>query len=209
MGASPYRIYFNDTNTDFAKQSVWLTPSYSNEVFEQKSVEKTFFLVLLLVVIGEFFASPAIALADSAIITSLGDQQDKYGAQRMFGSIGWGVLMFIMGIVLDYSDVFPNAKCELNSGERNYNVCFYMFSLMMFIALVIATQIQFRYIYCHLSLVLTDCRFRRYVHCRSFCHTERGQVLLLQVPGHPAGQRAGRERPGQQEGETAWRTKIC
>ena len=36
--------------------------------------------------------------------------QDKYGSQRMFGSIGWGVTMFIMGIVLDYSTIFPSAK---------------------------------------------------------------------------------------------------
>jgi hypothetical protein len=36
--------------------------------------------------------------------------QDKYGAQRMFGSIGWGITMFIMGIVLDYSTIFPSAK---------------------------------------------------------------------------------------------------
>ena len=63
----------------------------------------------------------------------------------MYGSIGWGVLMFIMGIVLDYSNVWPDAKCKMNPGERNYNVCFFMFSLMMFIAFIVATQIQFRF----------------------------------------------------------------
>ena len=63
----------------------------------------------------------------------------------MYGSIGWGVLMFIMGIVLDYSNVWPEAKCQMNPGERNYNVCFFMFALMMFIAFIVATQIQFRY----------------------------------------------------------------
>ena len=36
---------------------------------------QVFFLVLLLVMIGEFFASPAIALADSAVIQSLGEKQ--------------------------------------------------------------------------------------------------------------------------------------
>ena len=52
--------------------------------------------------------------------------------------------MFIMGIVLDYSNVWPDAKCKMNAGERNYNVCFFMFSLMMFLAFIMATQIQFR-----------------------------------------------------------------
>ena len=144
VGNSPYRVNFNDTNQDNAKRSVWVTPSFSNEVFEKSGVEKVFFLLLLTVIIGEFFSSPAIALADSAIITSLGEQQDQYGAQRMYGSIGWGVLMFIMGIVLDYSNVWPDAKCSPNQGERNYNVCFFMFSVMMFLAFIFATQIQFR-----------------------------------------------------------------
>jgi len=145
VGSSPYVIYFNDTYKNHEKRSTWLTPSFSNEVFEQSGVEKVFFLLLLVVIIGEFFASPAIALADSAIITSLGEKQDQYGSQRMYGSIGWGVLMFIMGIVLDYSNVWPDARCKMNPGERNYNVCFFMFALMMFIAFLVATQIQFRY----------------------------------------------------------------
>jgi hypothetical protein len=31
----------------------------------------------------------------------------------MFGSIGWGITMFIMGIVLDYSTIFPSAKSDI------------------------------------------------------------------------------------------------
>ena len=37
-------------------------------------------------------------------------------------------------------------RCDLNEGERNYNVCFYMFSFMMVCALLVSTQIQFRYL---------------------------------------------------------------
>ena len=75
MGTSPSRIGFEDAHKEYSKHAEWLSPSFSNEVFERSGVEKVFFLVLLMVIIGEFFASPAIALADSAIITSLGDQQ--------------------------------------------------------------------------------------------------------------------------------------
>jgi len=146
VGTSPSVMVFDDMEMNYDKRTEWVSPSFSNEVFERSGVEKVFFLVLLLVMIGEFFASPAIALADSAVIQSLGEKQDKYGAQRMFGSIGWGVCMFVMGIVLDYSTLFPTAKCDLNAGERNYNVCFYMFSFMMVCALLVATQIQFRYL---------------------------------------------------------------
>ena len=93
-----------------------------------------------------FFSSPAIAMADSAVITLLGEEnQDKYGSQRMFGSIGWGVTMFIMGMVLDHSKIFQNAKCNMNQSQRNYNVCFSVFSALMFVALLLASQIPFRY----------------------------------------------------------------
>ena len=42
------------------------------------------------------YSSPAVALADSAVFTLLGEEnQDKYGSQRMFGSIGWAVTMLV------------------------------------------------------------------------------------------------------------------
>ena len=85
-------------------------------------------------------------MADSAVITLLGDEnQDKYGSQRMFGSIGWAVTMFIMGMVLDHSKIFQGAKCAMNQSQRNYNVCFFVFSCLMFLAFLAATQIPFRY----------------------------------------------------------------
>ncbi len=106
-----------------------------------------FFLILLLVVIGEFVSSPAIALADSAVITLLGEQnQDKYGSQRVFGSLGWGLTMFVMGIVLDHSFFSDqNSRCDASDAQRDYHVCFYVFSVLMFGAFIVATQIPFRY----------------------------------------------------------------
>ena len=76
----------------------------------------------------------------------LGDEdQDKYSNQRMFGSIGWGATMFIMGMVLDHSRIFQEAKCDVNEGQRNYNVCFFVFSGLMFCALLIGFMIPFKY----------------------------------------------------------------
>ena len=76
----------------------------------------------------------------------LGDEEaDKYSSQRMFGSIGWGVTMFVMGMVLDHSRVFQEAKCQTNEGQRNYNVCFFVFTVLMFIALLVGFMIPFKY----------------------------------------------------------------
>jgi Na+/melibiose symporter-like transporter len=64
----------------------------------------------------------------------------------MFGSIGWAVAMFFMGMVLDHSH-FDEAtsRCDVNDGQKNYHVCFYVFAFFMLCALLVATQIPFRY----------------------------------------------------------------
>lgn len=105
-----------------------------------------FFLLLLLVMIGEFFSAPAITLADSAVITLLGTDADKYGHQRMFGSLGWGLAMFFVGIALDHSTAFPDHPCDgPQDREKNYTICFATFSVLMGAALITATQMNFRY----------------------------------------------------------------
>ena len=144
-GQSPQIIDFA-VNYEQTRHATWVSPAYNNEVFERTGVYKAFFLILLLVIIGEFFSSPAIALADSAVVTLLGeDKQNEYSSHRMFGSIGWGTTMFIMGMVLDHSKIFQDAKCDMNEGQRNYNVCFFVFASLMFLAFVVATQLPFRY----------------------------------------------------------------
>jgi hypothetical protein len=47
-------IRFYDLNKNYEKgMQEWVTPSFSNEVFERSGVEKVFFLLLLLVIIGK------------------------------------------------------------------------------------------------------------------------------------------------------------
>lgn len=77
--------------------SNWVSPMFSSIVYTTDDIQKAFFLLLLLIIIGEFFSAPAITLADSAVITLLGEDADKYGHQRMFGSLGWGLAMFFVG----------------------------------------------------------------------------------------------------------------
>uniref|UniRef100_A0A1B0GL19 Major facilitator superfamily associated domain-containing protein n=2 Tax=Lutzomyia longipalpis TaxID=7200 RepID=A0A1B0GL19_LUTLO len=85
--------------------------------------------------------------ADSAVITILGDDADRYGHQRMFGSLGWGLAMFFVGIALDHSTAFPDHPCGPEKEEKNYTICFATFSVLMGAALLTATQINFKYDY--------------------------------------------------------------
>ncbi|XP_026319085.1 major facilitator superfamily domain-containing protein 6 isoform X2 [Hyposmocoma kahamanoa] len=134
------------TNYDPAQHSNWVTPLHSSIVYRTPDIQKTFFLLLLLVVIGEFFSAPAITLADSAVITLLGEDADRYGHQRMFGSLGWGLAMFFVGIALDHSTAFSSHPCGgPQRYEKNYTICFATFSVLMGAALITATQIKFKY----------------------------------------------------------------
>ncbi|TMW43089.1 hypothetical protein DOY81_011831, partial [Sarcophaga bullata] len=114
-------------------------------VYRTPDIQKAFFLLLLVILIGEFFSAPAVTLADSAVITLLGDDADKYGHQRMFGSLGWGISMFVVGIVLDHSTSFSHHPCGAGHMEKNYNVCFTIFTVLMTGAIVCASRITFKY----------------------------------------------------------------
>lgn len=69
----------------------------------------------------------------------------RYGHQRMFGSLGWGLAMFFVGIALDHSTAFPDHPCKPDDREKNYTICFAIFSVLMGAALITATQINFKY----------------------------------------------------------------
>uniref|UniRef100_A0A6B2EE17 Putative transporter n=1 Tax=Phlebotomus kandelakii TaxID=1109342 RepID=A0A6B2EE17_9DIPT len=145
-GQSPLDVRYA-SNYNAKLHGSWVSPLFSSIVYRTEDIQKAFFLLILLVIIGEFFAAPAITLADSAVITILGEESDRYGHQRMFGSLGWGLAMFFVGIALDHSTAFPDHPCGPEKEEKNYTICFATFSVLMGAALLTATQITFKYDY--------------------------------------------------------------
>ncbi|ENN81047.1 hypothetical protein YQE_02541, partial [Dendroctonus ponderosae] len=95
-GQSPVTVGYA-SNYKEAEHGAWVKPIISTIVYKTTDIQKAFFLLMLLIIIGEFFAAPAITLADSAVITILGEDADTYSNQRMFGSFGWGLAMFFVG----------------------------------------------------------------------------------------------------------------
>lgn len=119
-------------------------PPHSTQCFKNSDIQDTFFKLLLLIVIGEFFSAPAITFVDSITLAYLGEDMDNYGRQRMFGSLGWGLSMFFVGLALDHSSTFPNHPCMYTYvTEKNYTICFAVFSVLMSCAFVTATQLKF------------------------------------------------------------------
>jgi PPP family 3-phenylpropionic acid transporter len=70
-----------------------------------------FELLLGLVALMALFTAPVTPLADSATLAALGDQRSRYGAQRVWGAVGWGISTLSAGALvqrLGLGAVFPS-----------------------------------------------------------------------------------------------------
>ena len=135
-------VYLNDSTLNLVKPSL-----QTSLVFHKDDVHKIFLVFLVFILAGEFFSAPAITLADSCTLQLLGpNRSDLYGRQRMFGSLGWALAMFAVGLLLDNAKAFTNHPCgKAGPDERNYTVCFAIYAVLMGFAFVVATQFNFDY----------------------------------------------------------------
>ncbi|CAG0919054.1 unnamed protein product [Notodromas monacha] len=97
IGTSPLQVEFV-VNYKEKDHETWFSPPNSNLVYTSKDVQKVFFLLLLLILIGEGLGAPALTLADRTA------QVGK---------------------------------------ERNYTICFAVFSVLMGCAGITSTQFRF------------------------------------------------------------------
>jgi PPP family 3-phenylpropionic acid transporter len=70
-----------------------------------------FELLLALVAALALFTAPIAPLADSATLAALGEQRSRYGAQRVWGAVGWGLSTLAAGALvqrLGLAIVFPS-----------------------------------------------------------------------------------------------------
>lgn len=115
--------------------------------YNQEDVETIFLLILLVVIIGEFFSAPAVTIVDTITLQYLGKHRDRYGLQRMWGSLGWGLAMLSIGIGIDHthiSVIIDGSGCTVPD-YKNYRIAFIVFGVLMSVALIVSTQFHFYY----------------------------------------------------------------
>lgn len=115
--------------------------------YNQEDVETIFLLILLVVIIGEFFSAPAVTIVDTVTLQYLGKHRDRYGMQRMWGSLGWGLAMLSVGIGIDHthiSVIIEGIGCT-TPDYKNYRIAFIVFGVLMSVALIVSTQFHFHY----------------------------------------------------------------
>ncbi|NXA41955.1 MFSD6 protein, partial [Eudromia elegans] len=118
-------------------------------VYDHQEVEAIFLLILLVVIIGEFFSASSVTIVDTVTLQYLGKHRDRYGLQRMWGSLGWGLAMLSVGIGIDYthSEVAIEGQGCKAPEYKNYRIVFIVFGVLMTMALIVATQFRFHYMH--------------------------------------------------------------
>uniref|UniRef100_A0A3B5B8K3 Major facilitator superfamily domain containing 6 n=1 Tax=Stegastes partitus TaxID=144197 RepID=A0A3B5B8K3_9TELE len=115
-------------------------------VYNKDQVETIFLLILLVIIVGEFFSAPAVTIVDTVTLQYLGKARDRYGLQRMWGSLGWGVAMLLVGIWIDHTHIsveIEGAGCDPPNYLHDYRIAFIVFGVLMAVALIVATQFYF------------------------------------------------------------------
>ncbi|NXD10731.1 MFSD6 protein, partial [Nothocercus nigrocapillus] len=118
-------------------------------IYDHQEVEAIFLLILLVVIIGEFFSASSVTIVDTVTLQYLGKHRDRYGLQRMWGSLGWGLAMLSVGIGIDYtqSEVAIEGQGCKAPEYKNYRIVFIVFGVLMTMALIVATQFRFHYVH--------------------------------------------------------------
>lgn len=137
------------TNTTFPSTTSTTTvptmPNYDTE-YNVDQVQGIFLLILLVIIVGEFFSAPALTIVDTVTLQYLGSHRDRYGLQRMWGSLGWGVAMLCVGIWIDHTStelyIEDGNGCYMRN-YKNYTIAFIVFGVLMGIALIVSTQFTF------------------------------------------------------------------
>ena len=123
-------------NSD-SDQKIWMTNLLKTNSFELKRI---FTILLVLVVVGEFLEAPSTTLADASLLEHLGEERRYYGKQRLWGSLGFGLSSFLVGVLLERSR-------HIVCGDQytDYMICFCVFALLMVMTLFISTTFKFQY----------------------------------------------------------------
>ncbi|KAK1789181.1 hypothetical protein P4O66_015121, partial [Electrophorus voltai] len=137
------------TTTTSTTSSTSLSSTTRSEMFttvyNKKQVDAIFLVILLVIIIGEFFSAPAVTIVDTVTLQYLGTHRDRYGLQRMWGSLGWGIAMLLVGISIDHTHItltIEGSGCD-SPDYKNYQIAFIVFGVLMTLALIVSMQFHF------------------------------------------------------------------
>lgn len=89
-----------------------------------------FWSVAILFFLGQLAFQPVFGLIDAVTLTFIGDERNKWGRQRLWGTIGFASFGLASGLLMDTSD----------SDKNMYTVAFVLFATLLILAAVSTCQ---------------------------------------------------------------------
>ena len=148
----PSNLTSLDEVSAMADESLEETPwSQSDMIALQDLKRKTttrknsfiFLYLLFATVFSTILSCPGLTLGDTATVNLLkrNGETHKYGKQRLWGSVGYGSMAFLIGAAVSRTHLCPPGSARRK--DVNYYPCFVMYIIFNAIALVIGSRFDF------------------------------------------------------------------
>lgn len=92
----------------------------------------TFFFLLMVSWAG---MAVVVSIGDAICFEMLGDKPQRYGHQRLWGSVGWGSFSIISGLLID--------KFSEGQAAKNYAVGFYLMAFVILIDMLVSSRLKY------------------------------------------------------------------
>jgi MFS family permease len=76
-----------------------------------------------------------VSVGDAICFEMLGDKPQRYGNQRLWGSIGWGTFSIISGLLID--------KFSEGQVAKNYAIGFYLMGILILIDMIVSSKLKY------------------------------------------------------------------
>ncbi|UYV65783.1 hypothetical protein LAZ67_3005446 [Cordylochernes scorpioides] len=93
-----------------------------------------FWLYFLLLVLGWEAVGVVYSISDAICFELLGDRPDHYGKQRLWGSVGWGLMGIISGLLIEFASIDRN--------EINYLPAYIILLVFLAINIVVVGKLR-------------------------------------------------------------------
>ncbi|XP_046683291.1 major facilitator superfamily domain-containing protein 6 isoform X1 [Homalodisca vitripennis] len=94
-----------------------------------------FWMFTSLLVFSWIGMAVVVSVGDAICFTILGDQPGKYGNQRMWGSVGFGLCVIVAGWLVD--------TWSAGMAHKDYTPVFYMMAVMLTLDFVVSSKIKY------------------------------------------------------------------
>jgi MFS family permease len=145
-----YNATVNQANTslycpnDLPKLTMQCEANFKDEILnnafvgatdEQVKSTSQFWIFFMLLVISWAGMAVVVSVGDTICFELLGDKPNKFGYQRFWGSVGWGILSIVSGLMIDAFSSGPVSK--------NYSIGFYLMAVFIFFDMIVSAKLNY------------------------------------------------------------------